>query len=185
MIHYLTLIISTLVVAGVTHLATILLIPHTATRDMYQRLGAFAFGDGIHILPAATPQQSPLPLMDPAIVIGVCRYDLTLQGAQQMRGQHPPWYWSITVHDNHGSAFFAINNRSLGERTIDLRVMSADNVQRLRADMPEDAEQDLLIPSPTLQGFILVRALAPTPSARASVEDSLKAINCQLIEALR
>lgn len=183
MIRYLTLLVGTLALAGLTHLATILLIPHTASHDMYQRLGRFAVGDGIHLIPASDARNAPLPFADPAIVMAVCRYDLAAGTALRMQGAHPPWYWSATVHDNRGSAYFSINNRALGERGIDMRVMPEEVVQQIRADQPDTSEQELLIPSPTTQGFILVRAMVPYPGARGTVEREVMALNCQTLDS--
>ena len=61
MIRWLLWIVGGLVLGGVVHLASIMLLPRTATQDAYTRLAATAPVNGIMPLPAPTPDQSASP----------------------------------------------------------------------------------------------------------------------------
>ena len=76
MIRWLLWLLGGLLLGGIVHLATVLLLPRTATQDAYTRLSATAPANGIMALPAPTPDDALLPFMDPAFATAVCRYDL-------------------------------------------------------------------------------------------------------------
>ena len=76
MIRWLMWIAGGLVMGGIVHLAAIMVLPRTATKDAYARLAALGPVNGFAVLPAPTPQASSVPFMDPAFATAVCRYDL-------------------------------------------------------------------------------------------------------------
>ena len=59
------------------HLATIIILPRTATQDAYSRLAPIAPVNTVVAVPAPTPEAAPMPFMDPAFASAVCRYDLS------------------------------------------------------------------------------------------------------------
>src|SRR5205823_469437 len=76
MIRWLLWILGGILLGGIVHLATVLLLPSTATRDAYDRLLPIAPVNSIVQLPAPAPEKAVLPFMDPAFSADVCRYDL-------------------------------------------------------------------------------------------------------------
>ena len=72
------LIITVGVVLGaIVHLATVMLLPRTATQDAYARLLPAAPINTVVPLPPPTPDAAVMPFMDPAFAAAVCRYDLS------------------------------------------------------------------------------------------------------------
>ena len=71
MIRWLLWIAGGLVMGGIVHLATIMVLPRTATRDAYARLAPLAPVNGFAVLPAPTPEASSVPFMDPAFATAV------------------------------------------------------------------------------------------------------------------
>jgi uncharacterized membrane protein len=181
-LRHLVLLFATLVLALMVHLASIMLLPHLAPTDTWTRLGRFESGPGFQVLPAVTPDASPLRLSDPATVIAVCRYDLEEDGAILVGGRANVAYWSISLHTRQGAAYYAINDRGLGERPLELRVMPADEVADYRAELPAQAEETLIVPAPQPRGFVVFRALVPYPSARARVEAETRNLSCRVAE---
>jgi uncharacterized membrane protein len=164
--------------AALVHIAAVLLVPALVTNDAWTRLGRFQTGEGLQALPAATARATPIRMADPATVVLVCRYDLDDEGPIRVTGRANVPYWGLSLHNKHGAAYYAINNRALAERPLELRVMTADDVTRFRADLPEDAEQELLIAAPEAQGFVLIRALVPEPSSRPRIEAEMAKLAC-------
>ena len=181
-LRHLVLAFATLVLVGLVHLSSIMLMPLIAPTDAWTRLGRFETAAGFQTLPAATPEASPLRLADPATVIAVCRYDLDEDGAIVIGGRANVAYWSLSVHNRQGAAFYAINDRGLGERPLELRVMPAEEVADYRAELPSEAEETLIVPAPQPRGFVLMRALVPYPSARARVEAEVRNLTCRPAE---
>jgi uncharacterized membrane protein len=77
MIRLLLWIIGGAVLGGIVHLATVLVLPRTATQDAYARLAAISPVNAFVPLPEPSAQSAPLPFMDPAFASAVCRYDLS------------------------------------------------------------------------------------------------------------
>ena len=66
-----------MLLGGIVHLATVLLLPRMATQDAYSRLAAIAPVNAVIAVPPPTPEKSVMPFMDPAFAVAVCRYDLS------------------------------------------------------------------------------------------------------------
>ena len=86
MIRWLMWIAGGLVLGGIVHLTTIMVLPRTATKDAYARLAPLAPLNGFAVLPAPTPQASSVPFMDPAFATAVCRYYLG-KGPVKLKGE--------------------------------------------------------------------------------------------------
>ena len=90
MIRWLLWIAGGLVLGGIVHLATIMVLPRTATQDAYARLAPLAPVNGFALLPAPTPDKlASVPFMDPAFATAVCRYDLA-KGPIKLDGPGEP-----------------------------------------------------------------------------------------------
>ncbi|HLN07535.1 MAG TPA: DUF1254 domain-containing protein, partial [Xanthobacteraceae bacterium] len=77
MTRWLLWLLGGLVLGGIVHLATILLLPSGATRDAYSRLSELARVNLVVPIPEPGPEGAALPFMDPAFAVAVCRYDLS------------------------------------------------------------------------------------------------------------
>jgi uncharacterized membrane protein len=83
MIRWLLLFFGGVLLGGIVHLATVIIMPRTATQDAYSRLARTAPVNTVTALPAPTPENAPMPFMDPAFASAVCRYDLS-QGSLKL-----------------------------------------------------------------------------------------------------
>jgi uncharacterized membrane protein len=100
MIRWLLWIVGGLVMGGIVHLATIMVLPRTATRDAYARLAPLAPVNGFAVLPAPTPEASSVPFMDPAFATAVCRYDLA-NGPVKLAVPVSQAYTSVTFYTRY------------------------------------------------------------------------------------
>jgi len=155
----------------------VLLLPRTATQDAYTRLSASAPVNAIMALPASNPDDALLPFMDPAFATAVCRYDLA-SGPLQLRVPVSQAYTSVSFYARSGIAYYAINDRAAGRRTIELDLMTTAQ----RAEVPEDEEitaaDRLIVESPTPTGLILVRTFGPEPGLMPMAQRALAAARC-------
>jgi uncharacterized membrane protein len=178
----LVLVIGALVLLVLVHFSSILLLPQLAPTDVWTRLGRFETELGLQVLPPPTAEQSAIRLADPATVLALCRYDLDEVDGVLVSGQPNLAYWGLSVHNRTGAGFYAMNNRAAGERPLELRVTTPDEVERLRAEAPEDAEQTLLVAAAEPRGFVLIRALVPEPTSRPLVEQEVRNFSCRPVE---
>src|SRR5262249_630748 len=153
-------LLGAVLLGGIVHLATVLLLPSLATRDGYARVSAIAPVNAVIPVPAPTPEQAVMPFMDPAFAVSVCRYDLS-RGALKFSVPISQAYTSVSFYTRSDVAYYAINDRAAGRRVIELDLMTAAQ----RAALPENEEitaaDRLIVTSPTSTGLIVIRALAP------------------------
>jgi uncharacterized membrane protein len=178
MMPWLMWLLGGLVLGGIVHLSSILLLPHTATRDAYTRLASLTAVNGVTALPPTTPEHAVLPFMDPAFAVAVCRYDLA-NGPLKLTTPVSPAYTAISFYTRFGIAYYAINDRAAGRRLIELELMTAEQ----RSELPEDEEitaaDRLVVVSPTVTGLIVLRALGPEPGLMPLARGALAAAQCR------
>ena len=178
MIRWLLWLLGGLLLGGIVHLTTVLLLPRTATQDAYARLAGITPENSVVPLPPATPDSTVLPFTDPSFAIAVCRYDL---GEAPVKLTLPvsPAYTSVSFYSRSGVAYYAINDRAAGRRTIELDLMTA----RQRALLPDDEEvtaaDRLIIESPTMTGLIVLRALGAEPGLMPMARAALAQARCR------
>jgi uncharacterized membrane protein len=165
-------------VGGIVHLATILLLPTVATHNAYARLATITPVNVVTPLPQITPDAAVLPFMDPAFAVSVCRYDLKA-GPLKLSAPVSDSYTSASFYTPQGVVYYAINDRSAGRRAIELDLMTADQ----KAELPENEEitaaDRLIVESPTNTGLIVLRALAPEPGQLQLVRSVLDRARCE------
>jgi uncharacterized membrane protein len=179
MIRALLWILSGLLLGGIVHLSTVLAMPQAATQDAYSRLTPLTPVNTMVSLAPPTAETTIMPFMDPAFAAAVCRYDLT-NGSIKLSAPVSQAYTSVTFYTRKSVAYYAINDRAAGRRTIELDLMTPEQ----HADMPEEedvtAADRLIIESPSTVGLIVLRALAPEPGLMPMARRALAAAKCQL-----
>jgi uncharacterized membrane protein len=179
MIRALLWILSGLILGGIVHLSTVLAMPQAAKQDAYSRLAPLTPVNAMVPLPAPTAEATIMPFMDPAFAAAVCRYDLT-NGSIKLIAPVSQAYTSVTFYTRKSVAYYAINDRAAGRRTIELDLMTPEQ----HADMPEEedvtAADRLIIDSPSTVGLIVLRALAPEPGLMPMARRALAAAKCEL-----
>lgn len=176
--RWLLLIIPGLLLGGIVHLASILLLPSMASRDAYARLVPVTQPNKAELLPQPTPEKAALPFMDPAFALAICRFDLA-QGPLKLQMFVSPAYASASFYTRTGTAFYAINDRAAGRRIVELELMNADQRSRITEDEEVTAADRLIVESPTDTGLILLRTLALEPGAMPAMRGLLSAARCQ------
>ena len=178
MIRVLLWLLGAVLLGGIVHLATVLLIPVMASQDAFARLSAFAPVNTVVAIPAPTPEKALMPFMDPAFVTSICRYDLS-RGPLKLSVPISQAYTSVSFYTRSDVAYYAINDRAAGRRVIELDLMTAAQ----RADLPENEEitaaDRLIVASPTTTGLIVIRALVPEPGWISAARDALAAAQCR------
>lgn len=178
MIRWVLWLLAGLLLGGIVHFVTILYLPNTATQNAYTRISTISPVNKVVPLPAPTAGKAVVPLMDPAFAAAVCRYDLK-ESPLKLTTPVSPAYTSVTFYTNKDIAYYAINDRAAGRRTIELDLMTSAQ----RAQLPDDEEisaaDRLIVESPTQTGLIVLRALAPEPGMMPAAANSLSGARCE------
>jgi uncharacterized membrane protein len=166
------------ILGGIVHLSTVLLLPRAATQDAYSRLSPMASVNSVVLLPAPAPDGSVLPFMDPAFATAVCRYDLTA-APLKLTAPVSLLYTSVSLYTRNGVAYYAINDRAAGHRTIEFDLMTAEQHSQLPEEEDVTAADRLIVDSPTPTGLIVLRALASEPGLMPSAVGTLMQARCR------
>ena len=177
MMRWLLWLLAGALLGGIVHLVAVLILPRTATQDAYSRLTPLAPVNAVAAVPQPAPQNEIMPFMDPAFAAAICRYDLS-RGPLKFAVPVSPAYTSVSFYTRYDIAYYAINDRAAGRRTIELELMTPDQ----RAELPDDEEvtaaDRLIVESPTATGLIAIRALAPEPGLMPAARAALAAARC-------
>ncbi|MGA7004567.1 MAG: DUF1254 domain-containing protein, partial [Pseudolabrys sp.] len=177
MIRWMLLILGGVLLGGIVHLATIIILPRTATQDAYARLTAIAPVNTVVALPAPTPEKAVMPFMDPAFASAVCRYDLS-QGPLKLTVPVSTAYTSVSFYTRNDVAYYAINDRAAGRRVIELDLMTTAQHEQVPEDEEITAADRLIVDSPTPTGLIAIRAMAPEPGLMRAAQAAIAAAKC-------
>lgn len=178
MIRLLVWIAAGLLLGGIVHLASVLLLPRSATQDAFSRLAPIAAPNQFTLLPTPAADNATLPFMDPAFAVAVCRYDLT-KGALKLQAPVSQAYTAVSFYTRQGIAYYAINDRAAGRRIIELDLMTPQQRSLVQEDEEVTAADRLIVTSPTPTGLIVLRALAPEPGMVPVVRAVLSAARCR------
>jgi len=177
MIRWLLLLLGGMLLGGVVHLATVIILPRTATQDAYARLTPIAPVNTVVALPLPSPEKAIMPFMDPAFASAVCRYDLS-EGPLKLTVPVSPAYTSVSFYTRHDVAYHAINDRAAGRRVIELDLMTPAQHEQIPEDEEITAADRLIVESPTPTGVIAIRAMAPEPGLMPAAQSAVAASRC-------
>jgi uncharacterized membrane protein len=166
-----------IILGGIVHLATILTLPRTASQDAYERLAPITSVNTMTPIPGPTPAKALLPFMDPAFAVAVCRYDLS-HGLMKLTAPVSQAYTSVTFYTRFGVAYYGINDRAAGRRTIELYLMTTAQREGITDEEDVTAADRLIIEAPSTTGLIVLRALAPEPGLMPMAQASVAAARC-------
>jgi uncharacterized membrane protein len=177
-IRFLLWLLGGVLLGGVVHLASVLLLPRMATQDAYSRLAPLTPVNKVVPIPAPSPENATMPFMDPAFAMAVCRYDLT-NAPMKFSVPISQAYTSVSFYTRSDIAYYAINDRAAGRRVIELDLMTPDQHNDLPDNEEITAADRLIVESPTNTGLIVIKALAAEPGLLASAQNLLASARCQ------
>jgi uncharacterized membrane protein len=173
-----------LVLAGIVHIAAVLLIPVLSERDAtsaYLALGAAGRAELIS-RPAGERSLPALREADPFAVTAVCGYDLSA-GPVRVVARTGTLPLGLTVHRRGGGVLYAITDRAAIRGVIEFVVMTEEQQdERIARDDENEAVRELRIVSDAQQGLIVSRVLARQPSDRADAEAVATGVACGMAD---
>jgi len=165
--------------AALVHFVMVLLVPVVATHDAFARLTDLGPAGTTAPLPRAGPDERRFPWDDPALAAAFCRFDLS---AGPIRVKAPigrAGFASLSFHTRRGAVFYALTDRAATHGRIEAVIATPAQLRQLIAhDDEDDPSQDLRVVSPTVQGFVIMRAFSELPSLYAAAADEVKAMAC-------
>jgi uncharacterized membrane protein len=165
--------------AALVHFAVVLLVPVVAAHDAYARLAELGPPGTTAALPRAGPGEKRFPWNDPALAASVCRFDLSAGPARVTAPVGRAGFASLSFHTRHGAVFYALTDRAATHGRMEAVIVTPAQLRTLVAHDDEDnPSQDLRIVSPTVEGFVIMRAFSELPSLYAAAADEVQAMAC-------
>ena len=167
-----------LVIAAGVHIAAILASPYLADQDAFSKVQATLTADKAQIIGGPGGENTWLPKPDPAAVVATCAFDLR-NGPMRVSARTGALPLSFSFHKETGGVFFAVTDRAAVRGELEIVAMTARQLDEARASEDEsDPSRDVRIVAPEVQGFVIVRVVAPAPSLRPQAEEMAKAVSC-------
>ncbi|MEQ9691560.1 DUF1254 domain-containing protein [Bauldia litoralis] len=168
-------VIGGLMLAGIIHITSVLMVPLFATADAWSQMRQFGRDGAFHVLPQARPGAEPLDGLDPRMLYSVCRFSLA-DGPLQISAALPDSFWSIAVFDRRGRNAYSLNDRAAERSELDLVIITPVQMAQLRQDPPEALETAIVVELPLDTGFALIRVFVSDdtmlPRARAALDSA-------------
>jgi uncharacterized membrane protein len=176
-----TLVVALSAVAA--HALAILAMPRVAPDDAFARLSALAPRAVPTPLPPSRPGQEIAPFADPAALLAFCRYDLAdgpLRVHAEVDGEN---YLSLSFRSRWNASYYALTDRAAQKGALDALVVTQDQLDAIEAgeEAGETVGAQSRVVSPTREGFVLMRALAPTPFEAEAAAQRLRAVRCDVV----
>ncbi|MCA0423480.1 MAG: hypothetical protein LCH61_09175 [Proteobacteria bacterium] len=167
-----------LVVAGIIHLSTVLVMPWVATRDGFLRASALARDNSMIVL-SATEVRNALPYTDPAQAVAVCRFVLD-RGPVRVRLATADWPTTILFLRKGAGIFHSLTEKAATQGVVDVVIATSEQMDKITAlDSDDDPVQELRVTAPVDIGIVLVRSLVRTDSEREGVMKQLRNTSCE------
>lgn len=168
--------------AVAAHIGAILVMPQVAPDDAFARLSALAPRAATTPLPAPAPGRQISPFNDPAAAVAFCRYDLAdgpLRVHAEVDGEN---FLSLSFRSRRNASYYALTDSAAQKGALDALVVTQaqlDEIEAGESEGEDDGAQTRIV-SPTREGFVLMRALAPTPARMEEAAQRLRAIECDV-----
>lgn len=171
-----------LVLAGIVHIVTILLIPLMSEHDAATAYMSLGTGGKAELLTPGASGQPDLRDADPATVTAVCSYDLST-GPVRVVARTGSLPLGLSLHRRGGGVAYAITDRAAIRGTLEFVVMTeAQHDDALAQDEDGETTRELRVVSDTEQGLIVARVLMERPSDRSEAEALATGVACGLAD---
>ncbi len=170
-------LLATLLLAGIVHIVTILLVPHYSGADGWSRAAAAAVNEGWTPLTSPASSQDSIPGLDPLFVHGLCKVAineapaiLSLEAANR--------FWSLALHDRSGSILFSLNDRTAVDGALEMLIVNSLDAERLKESPQADFEGMIIVESADTELIAVLRLYAPEPADRLEAKAQIAAAQC-------
>ena len=168
------------IIAGITHITSIMAMPYLAPKDAFARLEPVTPLNKMAVLPQGAPGQTLMPFEDPALIVGVCRYDLNVAPLRLRGGLSGDGLLLFSFHNRFGTTFYSMTDKGALRGRMDVLVLTPAQLEAVEAFDPEDElPQELRLVGPTQEGFVLIRSISPERGNLAEAKARIAQVVCE------
>jgi uncharacterized membrane protein len=172
-----TVVIGTLLLAGATHIVTILLVPSFAQSDGWSRLVAHAAENRFAEIAVGRTEPNAVIGLDPLFVNGACRIALG-EAPAGITVAARDRFWSLALYDPRGNIIFSLNDRTAIEGQLDMIVANRAQNARLNQAPTGQLDQTIVVESGSNDLIAILRLFAPTRATQEEGQRILAEAEC-------
>ena len=171
-------VIGAVLLAGIIHIAATLAIPMLGGGNAFARLHDSLPANRMVVLAPPAPGKEPLPFLTPDALYAVCRFDISVDSLS-VSAALAHVGWTLSLHTPQGDNFYAMPAQQMRRSEVGLVVVpGAERLLEFRTTPRRVSAQETHIPSPSLQGLVIVRAPLKGLAWRAETEAVLSRASC-------
>ncbi|MFP1631594.1 DUF1254 domain-containing protein [Zhengella sp. ZM62] len=164
--------------AGIVHIAALLLVPHFASNDAWNRISAlgpeYAFAT---VEPAGPDASGIIEVHDPEFAIAACRFDLE-RGLVHVTAPLGVRFWSVSIVNGRGQSIYSFNDRNSSTGALDLTIATPVQMIELRKDLPDAFAESIFVEADIDRGMVVLRLFQPDSAAQQAVRAMLDEARC-------
>jgi len=171
-------VIGAVLLAGIIHIAATLAIPLLGPGSAFARLRDSLPANRMVILAPPAPGKEPLPFLTPDALYAMCRFDISVDSLNVSAAlAHAGW--TLSLHTPQGDNFYVMPAQQMRRGDVGLVVVpGGDRLLDFNPAPRRVGAQETHIPSPSLQGLVIVRAPLKGLAWRAEAEAILRRASC-------
>jgi uncharacterized membrane protein len=166
-----------LVGAAVLHIVIILALPSFTGLDAYTRLSG-EDAENRFVTFAAERDKVGFSNGDPYLRSAACLFSIDDAPVHLTASGGVP-FWSFAIYDSSSNEVFSMNDRSAAGGELDAIIASPAQLAAIRKSNPDVISESVLIEMPRPDGYIVLRALAPSPSYVDAAKAFLSEADCE------
>jgi uncharacterized membrane protein len=166
-----------LMLAGIIHITTVLLVPYFAVNDAWAEMRRFGRDGAFHVIPPSEAGSEPLAGLDPRMLYAVCRFSLA-EGPVRIRATLLNDFWSLAIFDRRGRNAYSLNDRSADRAELELAVITPVQMAQLRQNPPQSLETAIVVELPIEQGMALIRVFVNDETMPPQAREALETADC-------
>lgn len=166
----------TLVLAGIVHIAIVLLVPVFGKRDAARQIVA-----GTPLTQFVTKTATGKPVFadgDPFFEVASCRFDLE-EGGLAITGAETGVFWSLAVFNERGRVVYSLGRRSAIGNRLNMIIVDPVQMARLRQFDPDRIETSVVVETRQVRGYVVVRILRREVDKPQEINAFLESLSCE------
>ena len=166
--------------AALIHVVIILALPLWTGKDAFTRVKALGAENRFYSL-ANEPNTTGLYNDDPHIRTAVCHFDISDGPVQVIASSNVPM-WTVSAFNTSSDETYSMNDRSSIGTNVDVAFVTPAQMLQMRRSMPLALARAVLVELPQPEGYVALRAVAPTPSHEPAVRAFLANAVCAALK---
>ncbi len=170
-------LLAVLLLAGIVHIVTILLVPRYSSADGYSRAADAAVNEGWTPLIPSASFEAAIPGLDPLFVHSLCKLAID-EAPALLSFEAANRFWSLALYDRSGTVVFSLNDRTAVEGALEMLVVNSLDAERLKESPQADLEGIIIVETGNANLIAVLRLYAPETADRLQAAAQIATAEC-------